>query len=65
MFYNNECQRDDIIIANSYKGGAIVLIDVKDYICETNGKLENTEFYKKISNDPKEYKINKGNNKLK
>ena len=40
--------RDDIIITKADKGGAVVILDVKDYLAEANRQLENTEFYKKI-----------------
>ena len=32
--------------------GAVVIIDVDDYIREANRKVNNTDFYKKIPNDP-------------
>ena len=40
--------REDIIITKADKGGAVVILDVKDYLTEANRQLNNTEFYKKI-----------------
>ena len=45
-------QRDDIIITKADKGGAVVIIDVDGYIREAHQQLNNTDFYKKIPNDP-------------
>jgi len=38
--------RDDIVITNADKGGAVVIQDVKNYIEEANRQLNNTVFYK-------------------
>ena len=40
--------RDDIIITRADKGGAVVIIDVEDYIKEANRQLENSTFYDKL-----------------
>ena len=45
-------QRDDIIITKADKGGAVIIINVGDHICEVN-RLNNKDFYKKIPNDLK------------
>ena len=55
-------QRDDIIITKADKGGAVVIIDVDDYIRETNRQLNDADFYKKIPNDSTESNRNKVNN---
>ena len=57
-------QTDDIIITKADKGGAVVINDVDDYICEVNSQLNNTDFYKKIPNDPTEPSRNKVNNTI-
>ena len=53
-------QRDNII-TKADKGGAVVIIDIDDYIREANRQLNNTDFYKKIPNDPTESNRNKVN----
>ena len=45
-------EREDIIITKADKGGAVVIVDVKDYIKEAEGQLNNTENYKKLQEDP-------------
>ena len=39
-------ERDDIIIIKADKGGAVVIVDVKDYIKEAERQLNNTENYR-------------------
>ena len=53
--------RDDIIITKTDKGGAVVILDVDDYISETNRQLNNKEFYKEVPNDPTELNRKKVN----
>ena len=48
----NLMKRDDIIICNADKGGAVVIIDVKDYIQEAMRQLNDSMFYEKVSNNP-------------
>ena len=55
-------QRDDILITKVDKGGAVLIMDVDDYIRDANRQLNNTDFYKKIPNDPTESNRNKVNN---
>ena len=50
--------RDNIKITKADKCGAIVIIDVDNYINEANQQINNKEFYKEISNDPTEMKVN-------
>ena len=45
-------EREDIIITKADKGGAVVIVDVKDYIKEAEQQLNNTENYKKLQEDP-------------
>ena len=45
-------EREDIIITKGDKGGAIVIVDVKDYIKEAERHLNNTENYRKLQEDP-------------
>ena len=64
----NLSKRDDIIIAKADKGGAIVIVDVDDYIQEANRQLDNKEFYKKLTIDPTEInriKVNRTINEIK
>ena len=53
--------RDDIIITKTDKGGAVVILDVDDYINEANRQLNNKEFYKELQNDPTELNRKKVN----
>ena len=43
---------EDIIITKALKGGAVVIVDVKDYIKEAERQLNNTENYRKVQEDP-------------
>ena len=45
-------EREDIIITKDDKGGAVVIVDVKDYIKEAEGQLNDTENYRKLQEDP-------------
>ena len=45
-------EREDIIITKADKGGAVVFVDVKDYVKEAEGQLNNTENYRKLQEDP-------------
>ena len=45
-------ERGDIIITKADKGGAVVIVDVKDYIKEAERQLHNTENYRKLQEDP-------------
>ena len=45
-------KRDDIIITKADKGGAVVIISLKDYIKEAKRQLDNTEFYTKLEVNP-------------
>ena len=44
--------RDDIIITKADKGGAIVILDVEDYIAEAERQLNDTTSYEKLGFDP-------------
>ena len=44
--------RDGIIITNVDKGGAVVILDAKDYVKECGRQLNNTENYKHLQKDP-------------
>ncbi len=44
--------REDIVICNADKGGAVVISDVKDYVKEANRQLTDQSFYKKVSYNP-------------
>ena len=43
---------DDILIVEAHKGGAIVILDVEDYIKVAEKQLHNTESYKKLNYNP-------------
>ena len=64
----NLSKRDDIIITKADKGGAVVIVEVDDYIQEANRQLDNNEFYKKLTIDTTEInriKANRTINELK
>ena len=64
----NLSKRDYIIITEADKGGAVVIVDVDDYIQEANRQLDNKEFYKKLTIDTIEInrtKVNRTINELK
>ena len=44
-------ERDDIIITKADKGGAVVIINIDDYLKEAKRQLDNTEFYHKLYQD--------------
>ena len=48
---NKLTKREDIIITKADKGGAVVIINVEDYLKEAKRQLDNTEFYQKVGND--------------
>ena len=43
--------RDDIVITNIDKGGAVIIKDVKDYVKECERHLNNTENQKHLQKD--------------
>ena len=45
-------KRDDLIFTKADKRGALVIMDVKNYIKEADRQLGDTQFYKKLSSDP-------------
>ena len=64
----NLSKRDDVIITKAVKGGAVVVVDVDDYVQEANRQLDNKEFYKKLTIDTTEInriKVNRTINELK
>ncbi|CAJ0934780.1 unnamed protein product [Ranitomeya imitator] len=44
---------DEIIIKNADKGGAVVIMNKKDYIDEINRQLADPEVYERLTHDPK------------
>ena len=66
--WQNLSKRDDIIIATADKGGAVVIVDVGDYVQEANRQLDSKEFYKNLTIDTTELnriKVNRTINELK
>ena len=47
-------ERDDIVIIKADKGGAVVIVDVKDYIREAESRLKNKDNYDRLKNDSTE-----------
>ena len=48
---NNLKEREDIIITKADKGGAVVIMNVDDYLKEAKRQLNDTEFYRKVDAD--------------
>ena len=44
--------RDGTVITNAHKGGAVAILDVKDYLKECERQLYNTENHKHLQKDP-------------
>ena len=44
-------EKDDITIANAYKGGAVVFMDEMDYIEKSERELNNKKHYHTLSKD--------------
>ena len=49
--------RDDIVITNADKGGALVIMDVKDYVEKCERQLNNTGNYNWVQQQMKEVSI--------
>ena len=45
-------EREDITIPKADKGGAVVIVDVKDYEKEAERQLNNTKNYRKLHEEP-------------
>ena len=45
-------ERNDIVICNADKGGAVVIIGIKEYMDEAYRQLSDRAFYKKVPNNP-------------
>ena len=43
--------RDDNVIIDTDKGGAVVILDVEDYIKEAERQLRNTENFKRLNHN--------------
>ena len=56
--------RDDIIITKADKGGAVVIMNVDDYIKEANRQLQDENCYKRITNDPTKLHSERVNNAI-
>ena len=49
---NEFSKQDDLVCTKEDKGGAIVILDVKDYIEKANKELKDENYYKRIIHDP-------------
>ena len=56
-------KRNDIIITRADKGGAVVILGIKDYIDEANRQLNDTNNYEQLDFDPTELHAKKQNQK--
>ena len=45
-------KHNDLGLTKAHKGGATVIIDVKDYIEKANEQLQDNSFYQKLNVDP-------------
>ena len=45
-------KRNDLVTTKADKGGATVILDVKDCIANANEKLQDNSFYQKLNVDP-------------
>ena len=45
-------KREDLVFTLAGKGGATVILHVKDYIEKANKELKDENYYKRISHDP-------------
>ena len=45
-------KREDLIFTKADKGGALVIMDVEDYVKEADRQLNDKKFYKKLPSDP-------------
>ena len=45
---------NDVVITRADKGGAIIIINMKDYVKEVEHPLSNKESYKKHQHDPRQ-----------
>ena len=45
-------KRNDLVITKADKGGATVILEVKDYIARANEQLQDNSFYQKLNVDP-------------
>ena len=48
----NLMKKEEIVITKADKGGAVVVQDVTDYVKEANRQLADTNFYKKLKENP-------------
>ena len=54
MALKNIKERNDIIITHADKGGALVIIDILDYLKEADRQLKDTNFYTTLDHNPTE-----------
>ena len=45
-------KREDLVFTKADKGGALIIMDVKDYIAEAHRQLNDKKYYKRLNNDP-------------
>ena len=51
---NNLKNRTDIVIKPADKGGALIIMNSKDYLKEGSRQLNDTNYYQKLNMDPTE-----------
>ena len=51
---NDLKNREDIVICKAYKGGAVVITNMDDYVIEANRQLADKRFYKNVEENPTE-----------
>ena len=52
-------KRNDIIITKADKGGAVIILDIQDYIDEANRQLNDNNNYEQLDFDPTELQRNR------
>ena len=51
-FIKQFSKRNDLVMTKVDKGGAGVILDIKDYVAKADEQLEDNSFYQKVNVDP-------------
>ena len=51
-FIKQFSKRNDLVMTKADKGGAGVILDIKDYVAKADEQLEGNSFYQKVNVDP-------------